>query len=338
MSRNENLNQAKAAKDDEFYTRIEDIEKEMTTYLDFDADVFRGKTVLCPCDDPEWSNFTRYFIDNFRSLGLKKLISTCYNKESGKLYFSDLFVEDNDVELPPLPESRGKIFVVDRDNIDNIDIDNLPWEYLQGGGDFRSDEITKLRDEADIIVTNPPFSIFREFFDWIMGGGKLFSIVGTIGCSAYKNIFPHIKERNVRLGASIRGGGTWFRVPDVKTENFITDEEGNSYVQLGFIRWFTNIPCDDIPKKLDLQTMQYNIENNTKLANTDAYKKYDDHDAIEVPYSDAIPSDYDGVMGVPITFLDKWNPEQYEIVSGSKEEPAIEGRNLFGRYFIKRKN
>lgn len=192
---NESLSAAKAAKNDEFYTQYYDIEREINAYLEFDPDVFRGKTVLLPCDDPEWSNFTLYFAQHFQTLGLKKLISTSYAPESKKYktpYQPSLFEQDAPQFDPHKTSVRGKIFVLDHD-IDGdgrIDFHDLEWRYLDGDGDFRSDEVTRLRDEADIIVTNPPFSLFREFLSWIVEADKKFVIIGNMNALTYREVFP----------------------------------------------------------------------------------------------------------------------------------------------------
>ena len=204
---NTNLANAKTAKNDEFYTQYPDIQKEINAYLDYDPNVFRGKTVLLPCDDPEWSNFTKFFAQNFELLGLKKLISTSYAPESKRYrmpYQPTLFETQQPYFNPDKSKTNGKIFVLDRDvtGDNRINIEDLQWQYLEGDGDFRSKEIRKLRDEADIIVTNPPFSLFREFVAWIMEAGKQFVIIGTMNAITYKEVFHFIKENKMWLGAT----------------------------------------------------------------------------------------------------------------------------------------
>ena len=191
MADSTSLLKAKKAKQDEFYTQYADIQTEMNAYLEFDADVFRNKTVLLPCDDPEWSNFTRYFAENFSALGLKKLISTSYAPEAKTAKYGDRFSYDSSGGKPPLNE-RGKIFVLDRDVTGDgrIDFKDIKWEYLDGDGDFRSDEVKKLRDQSDVIVTNPPFSLFREFLAWILEAEKQFAIIGNRNAITYKEVFP----------------------------------------------------------------------------------------------------------------------------------------------------
>ena len=200
MAKNSNLSQAKAAKNDEFYTQYADIQKEVNAYIEYNPDVFRGKTILLPCDDPEWSNFTKFFAQNFEFFGLKKLISTSYAIES-KNYKADwqptLFETENPLYNADKSRVKGKIFTLDHDTNTNgrIDIDDLQWQYLEGDGDFRSAEVTALRDEADIIITNPPFSLFREFLAWIMEAKKQFAIIGNMNAITYKEVFPLIKEK-----------------------------------------------------------------------------------------------------------------------------------------------
>ena len=208
---NTNLANAKTAKNDEFYTQYSDIQKEMNAYLEYNPDVFRGKTILLPCDDPEWSNFTKFFAQNFESFGIKKLISTSYAVESKKIkeWQPTLFETENPYYDADKSRTNGKIFILDEDinNDGRFNINDLHWSYLEGDGDFRSEEVKALRDEADIIITNPPFSLFREFFTWIMEGKKQFVIVGNINAVSYKEIFPYIKEGKVWLGSSYFNGG-----------------------------------------------------------------------------------------------------------------------------------
>ena len=207
---NRNLTDAKRAKQDEFYTQYADIQTEMNAYLEYDPDVFRDKTVLLPCDDPEWSNFTRYFAENFAALGLKKLISTSYAPASKTAKYGSLFeyaATRND-ERPK--NERGKIFVLDHDVTGDgkINFEDLEWQYLKGDGDFRSEEVCRLRDEADIIITNPPFSLFREFLAWIMEANKRFAIIGNRNAITYKEVFPLIKENKIWLdNPFVRGAG-----------------------------------------------------------------------------------------------------------------------------------
>ena len=323
---NESLSAAKAAKNDEFYTQYYDIEREINAYLEFDPDVFRGKTVLLPCDDPEWSNFTLYFAQHFQTLGLKKLISTSYAPESKKYktpYQPSLFEQDAPQFDPNKTSVQGKIFVLDHD-IDGdgrIDFHDLEWRYLDGDGDFRSDEVTRLRDEADIIVTNPPFSLFREFLAWIFEADKKCLMIGNTNAITYKEVFPLIKDNRLWLGATGFSTDMVFGVPEgtVVPEAYKKKAEKMGYVgnytRLGNSCWFSNLEHGRRHQPLSLMTMEENIMySKHKDIRGKGYAKYDNYDAIEVPYTDAIPSDYDGAMGVPITFLDKYCPDQFEIL------------------------
>lgn len=325
---NLNLGNAKKAKNDEFYTQLADINKEMQAYLDYNPDVFRDKTILLPCDDPKWSNFTRYFALNFQLFGIKRLISTSYAPDAKKAKYGvtpSLFPDEmNDPQFDPSKwETKGKIFVLDRDvNGDShINIDDLQWKYLEGDGDFRSREVMALRDEADIIITNPPFSLFREFLKWIMDSGKKFSIIGNMNAITYKEVFPLIKDNKIWLGPSINSGDREFGVPKeypLKAAGWRIDEKGNHFIRVKGVRWFTNIEHGRRHQPLTLMTMADNIKySKHKDIQGHGYQHYDNYDAIEVPYTDAIPSDYDGVMGVPISFLDKYCPEQFEIVNAN---------------------
>ena len=211
---NTNLANAKTAKNDEFYTQYADIQKEINAYLEYDPDVFRGKTILLPCDDPEWSNFTKFFAQNFESFGLKKLISTSYAVESKKIkdWKPTLFETESPYYDADKSRTNGKIFILDEDiNSDGrFNINDLHWNYLEGDGDFRSDEVKALRDEADIIITNPPFSLFREFMMWIIEANKQFVVIGNQNAVSYKEIFPLIKENKIWLGVGFKGGATHF--------------------------------------------------------------------------------------------------------------------------------
>ena len=321
----ENLRQARSAKNDEFYTQYADIEKEMNAYLEFNPDVFRNKTVLLPCDDPEWSNFTKYFAQRFQDLGLKRLISTSYapnSKPKDIPYQPTLFEIDSPEFDKEKTYENGKIFTLTRDMTgdDAINVDDLEWSYLDGDGDFRSDEITVLRDAADIVITNPPFSLFREFLAWLVEGGKLFSIIGNMNAITYKEVFPLIKENKVWLGATIHSGDREFGVPaalQTTSPSLRLDEEGKKFIRVDGVRWFTDLEHGRRHEPLSLMSMEDNLKFN-KLIKEVGYQKYDNYDAIEVPRTEAIPSDYDGVMGVPISFLSKYNPDQFEIVELSR--------------------
>ena len=323
---NKNLGNAKTAKNDEFYTQLPDIEHEMQAYVDYDPNVFRDKTILMPCDDPEWSNFTRYFALNFQLFGIKKLISTSYAPDAKAAKYGvmpSLFPEDE--QDPKFDrdkwQTHGRIFVLDRDiNGDNrIDIDDLRWEYLDGDGDFRSREITQLRNEADFIITNPPFSLFREFLKWIIDGGKQFSVIGNMNAITYKEVFPLLKDNKIWLGPSISSGDREFGVPKeypLNAAGWRIDEEGKHFIRVKGVRWYTNIEHGKRHEPLPLMTMADNLKfsRHKDLRLRKEYQHYDNYDAIEVPYTDAIPSDYTGPMGVPISFLDKYCPEQFRLL------------------------
>lgn len=360
---NKNLTEAKATKNDEFYTQFHDIEMEMEAYLEYNPDVFRNKTILLPCDDPEWSNFTRYFAAKFEELGIKKLISTSFAPES-KNYKTDwnpTFFETQDPRFNAEKSAIcGKIFTLTHDaNLNGkIDIDDLEWKYLEGTGDFRSPEVTALRDEADIIITNPPFSLFREFLAWIMEGRKQFAIIGNMNAITYKEVFPLIKDNKIWLGASIHSGDREFQIPSeypITAAGWRVDTLGNKYIRVKGVRWFSNLEHGRRHQPLPLMTMEDNLRYNKKMKGKKAYDRYDNYDAIEVPYTNAIPSDYNGVMGVPISFLDKYCPEQFEILGCTESEgkgfsnglwnknsgisqPLIQQRRVYKRIFIKRAN
>ncbi len=327
------LEDAKKGKNDEFYTQYEDIQKEMNAYLEYNPDTFRGKTVLLPCDDPEWSNFTKYFAQNFETLGLKKLISTSYAADSKRAaygfkeeyrQFTIFDITDYESNSPQFNEENshkhGKIFVLEKDNdgSGHVDINDLEWSYLEGDGDFRSEEVTSLRDEADYIITNPPFSLFREFMAWLMDGGASFSVIGNQNAITYKEVFPLIKNGKIWLGCSIHSGDREFRVPEsypLTASGYRVDEAGNKFIRVKGVRWFTNIEHGRRHQPLSLMTLEDNIKfSKHKEIRDSKFVSYDNYDAIEVPYSDAIPSDYEGIMGVPITFMDKFCPEQFEIL------------------------
>ena len=330
--KNSNLTKARVAKNDEFYTVIADIEKEMNAYYDHNPNVFRGKTILCPCDDPEWSNFTKYFTMNFKRLGIKKLICTCYNKEEG---------------------GHGKMLVLtgDTNGTGKIEADDIVATEMEGNGDFGSEEVKKLLEEADFVITNPPFSLFREFIAWIMESGKKFSIIGNVNSVTYKEVFPLIKENKVWLGESIHSGDRKFLVPDeypLEAAGCGVDENGNRFIRVKGVRWFTNIEHDVRHAPQDLCTKAQLKKRGVE------FKKYDNYDAIEIPKSEWIPKDHKGVMGVPITWLDKYCPEQFEIIGCSDNgivpdefklphfkkhnEPFIDGEKVYKRIFIKHKS
>jgi hypothetical protein len=363
---NESLTNAKEAKNDEFYTQFHDIEKEMNAYLEHTPDVFRGKTVLLPCDDPEWSNFTKYFAQKFEDLGLEKLISTSYapNSKPNVSYQPTLF----ELESPTFDEvktqTNGKIFVLTKDNTADgvINVEDLEWSYLEGDGDFRSKEIKALRDQADIIITNPPFSLFRDFLTWLVDSQKDFVIIGNMNAITYKEVFPLIKENKLWLGATGNGSDMVFRVPEGSEVSEKDREKAErlgyigDYTRLGNSCWYSTLDHGRRHEALALMSVSDNIKFNKALQGSE-YQKYDNYDAIEVPRLDAIPSDYAGVMGVPITFLAKYNPQQFEILgsrrwakekllsdiyTGTKTaetdfKTLIAGKETYDRIFIRHK-
>ena len=350
---NSNLSDARRDKNDEFYTQWRDIETEMNACLEYNPDVFRDKVVLLPCDDPTWSNFTKYFALRFDYLGIKKLISTSYalnSNKSGQFYTpqESLFEgveydEETDFE-------RGKIFILENDKKTGdgvVNIDDIQWKYLERDGDFRSEEITKLRDEADFIITNPPFSLFKEFIDWVTEGDCRFSVIGNKNAVSYKEFFPLVKENKVWLGYTFPAT---FAIPG--------DEGAEVEFRAVPSWWFTNIPHGKRNEPLSLMTKADNERfNKTVTGNMYAYKEYDNYKAIEVPSVSSIPSDYKGIMGVPISFLTKYCPEQFEILgidfevkegtlgflkrdgyTGKVDRGYIDGKRKYARIFIKHKN
>lgn len=322
---NSKLIEAKRARSDEFYTQYHDIEKEISAYLDYNTDVFRGKIVLLPCDDPEWSNFTKYFAQNFERLGLKKLISTSYAVNSKTYEFTyqpTLFETKNMLYDKVRTYKNGKIFTLNCDKTGDhrVNVDDLEWNYLAGDGDFRSNEVKKLRDESDIIITNPPFSLFREFLAWIMAAGKQFVIISNMNAITYKEVFPLIKSDKMWLGNGFHAGNAYFSTPFVKeyAEGVYNPETG--LVKFRNVCWFTNLDHGRRHQPIPLMTMADNLKysKHKEIKGKKSYDLYDNYDAIEVPFTDAIPSDYDGVMGVPISFLDKYSPDQFEILGATQ--------------------
>jgi hypothetical protein len=322
---NQNLGDAKKAKYDEFYTQYQDIEKEMNAYLEYDRNVFKGKVILLPCDDPEWSNFTKYFAQNFAKLGLKKLISTSFAADSKpqNIFYQPTIFE---VESPQFDEtktkSRGKIFTLSRDNNEDslIDFNDIEWTYLAGSGDFKSEEIRKLRDESDVIITNPPFSLFRDFLEWILEANKKFVILGNMNAVTSKEIFPLIRHNKVWFGVTRTGvGSMWFGVTDNapdKTGQKIVD--GKRFQTVGSSAWYTNLDHGRRHQPIPLMNMEDNIKFSKHPAiRNSGYKKYDNYNAIDVSFTDSIPSDFEGAMGVPISFLSKYNPDQFEILDAN---------------------
>ena len=345
------LRDAKKAKNDEFFTQYHDIEKEIERYIEFNPDVFNGKTILMPCDDPQSSNFTKYFSQNFERFKLKKLISTsfAYDSKTFKGGFQlELFEENSPNFNRKKSQIKGKIFTLSKNKNPNnrTDIKDIKWKYLKGDGDFKSEEVRKLRDEADFIITNPPFSLFREFVEWIMEANKKFIIIGNINCIAYKEVFPLLKDNKVWLGTGIGRWISGFIVPKgyelYGTETKLS-KDGERIVSTNSCLWLTNVDHGKRHQPLSLMTMDDNLRfSKHKKIKSEGYKKYDNYDAIEVPFVDAIPSDYNGDIGVPITFLGKYCPEQFKIIKFRKgddgKDLSIDGKDLYFRIIIRKIN
>lgn len=371
MSKNSVLTSAKIKKNNEFYTQYKDVEREMEAYAANDPKIFRDKTILCPCDDPEWSSFTKYFLDNFERHGIRKLVSTCIatNKEQQISLFSQNSVNDY----------RGRILIAD-----NRPEKEPQISLLKGNGDFRSEEITKLRDEADMIITNPPFSLFSEFLAWVMEAKKSFSIIGNKNALTAKDVFPLLKDEKIWLGYRFMNDNFYMIVP--KGEPFDKEERGTP-LKMIMSCWYTNIDHErrHRPVSTSFTTMEENLKKEKLIKKCRARgwvdpngKPYLPHldnypEVIEIPFVECIPSDYNGVMAVPITYMGIHNPEEYEILNandfraepvenkssilltsgrnsptepenrkvyGSYEDmvarPTIKGRQIYRRIFIKK--
>lgn len=318
MAKNADLGAAKTAKKDEFYTQLTDIEKEMWYYRKH----FKGKTVLCNCDDPFESNFFRYFALNFNHLGLKKLIATCYATSpimGQQLSLFDVVGDEEEQRNKPYKAVVTKVHDVTGDGgVDMFDVAELFKSHenelveLEGDGDFRSKECLALLDEADIVVTNPPFSLFREYVATLMEHEKKFIIIGNVNAITYKEFFPLLKDNKVWIGASIHSGDRKFYVPDDYPLNAAgcgIDDDGRRFIRVKGVRWYTNLDLKQRHEEMIL----------VKRYSPEEYPSYENYDAIEVSKTSDIPCDYAGVMGVPITFLDKYSPDQFEIIGYSRE-------------------
>lgn len=332
------LRAARAAKQDEFYTQYVDIQKEVEAYLEFDRDAFRGKVIYCNCDDPFESNFFKYFAANFNKLGLKRLITTSYDGSpiAGQFTLFPEYNEGNGKRQKPKALAVVLDQVKDEDgdgaaNLEDVKLflkrNKAARIALKGndnyaGGDFRSRECIAFLREADIMVTNPPFSLFREYVAQLVEHEKRFLIIGNVQAITYKEIFPLIKADKLWMGVTIHSGDREFRVPDyypLNAAGWRVDENGVKYIRVKGVRWWTNLDHGRRHEKLPLMTMADNLRfsKHKELKGKAAYDRYVNYDAIEVPFSDAVPSDNDGAMGVPITFLDKYNPDQFEILGSS---------------------
>lgn len=339
-SLNKDLNSAKVAKKDEFYTQYIDIQKEVEAYLEFDPDTFRGKVVYCNCDDPFESNFFKYFAANFNKLGLKKLVTASYDGSpiaGAQLTFGEYREGNGERERPKaMAFEIEQVTDINEDGATDIEDVKLFFEQnphkrkpLAQGGDFRSAECIELLKEADIVVSNPPFSLFKEYIAQIVKHDKKFLIIGNMQAITYTETFPLIMNNRMWLGPTIRSGDREFRVPDhypLEASSSRVDENGVKYIRVKGVRWYTNLDHGRRHEKLPLMTMEDNLRfsKHKEIKGKDAYETYENYDAIEIPFTDAIPSDYDGVMGVPITFLDKYNPEQFEIIANGDDRDEME--------------
>ena len=328
MAGNETINAASKAKKDEFYTQLVDIENELKHYKQH----FKGKTIFCNCDDPRVSNFFHYFSYNFEALGLKKLITTCYKNQN-----RDLFSQ-NDSERAIYLEYFG-----DKNGNRVPDPEEIGIHYLKGDGDFRSQECIELLKEADIVVTNPPFSLFREYIAQLMKYEKKFVIVGHQNAISYKEVFPLIKNNQIWLGYGFKGGAAHFysKYEDIATAS----DHREGMIRVSGVNWFTNLEIQKRHEDLIL----------FKKYTPEEYHKYDFYNAINVDKTSEIPCDYYGAMGVPITFLDKYNPEQFEILNCNDyrvssrvpykehglikdKDSAINGKPIYVRILIRRRD
>lgn len=355
MANRRNLDTAHKRKNDEFFTQYEDVEREINAFLDFNKETFKDLTILCPCDDSDESNFTKYFAQNFDKLGLKKLICTSYAHESkydlGDIKYNPTSLEQKSKHYDKTKSPvKGKVFILEKseERMTN-DFSDLDWVYLEDDGDFRSDELSKLRDESDIIITNPPFSLFREFILWIFEKNKKFLILGNQNAITYKEVYPLIKENKLWLGnrfnERVNGKNLTYKVPshyEMNASELYIDQYGDKYITVPGTGWFTNLDHGKRHKQLKLMSMANNLKfSKHSVIRNENYPKYDNYDAIEVAFVDAIPSDYDGYMGVPITFLGKYSPEQFEIVTFRKgndgKDLSVNGKSKYFRIIIRRR-
>ncbi len=388
---NRTLSSAKAAKQDEFYTQYVDIQKEVEAYLEFDLNTFRGKVVYCNCDDPFESNFFKYFAANFNKLGLKKLVTTSYDGSpiAGQGTLFPEYDEGNGKRQRPKALAVVVDHVQDEDgdgaaNVTDVELflkrnkaarRALNADDKYPGGDFRSAECVALLKEADVVVTNPPFSLFREYVAQLVHHEKKFLIIGPKNAVTYKEIFRLIKDTKLWFGTGFANGNAYFSIPEGSGRAFADGvyDESTGLVKFRNLSWFTNLDHGRRHEELPLMTMADNLKfsKHKEIKGKAAYDRYANYDAIEVPFTDAIPSDYGGNMGVPITFLDKYNPEQFEILGRSENEdlydlktrvystkecqeaylnlfgkkgtydmnatPVINGRKVYQRIFIRRR-
>ena len=341
---NRSLGAAKAAKQDEFYTQYVDIQKEVEAYLEYDPNTFRKKIVYCNCDDPFESNFFNYFAANFNKLGLKKLVCTSYDGSpiAGQMTLFPEHTEGNGKRQKPKAIAVIVDHVTDENNDGAADIEDVKLFLkrnkanriaLKGndqypGGDFRSSECVDFLKQADIVITNPPFSLFREYVAQLMKHKKKFLIIGNQNAITYNDVFPLIKADKLWMGVTIHSGDREFRVPDhypLNAAGSRVDENGVKYIRVSGVRWYTNLDHGRRHQKLPLMTMADNIKfSKHKEVRGTGYERYCNLDALEVPFTDAIPSDFDGIMGVPITFLDRYDPDQFEIIANGDDRDEME--------------
>jgi hypothetical protein len=363
---NEFLTNAKKVKNDEFYTQYSDIQKEIEAYLEYDPNVFRGKVVYCNCDDPFESNFFRYFVLNFNKLRLKRLITTSYKPSPVANTQLQLFGDDKTItKVKGRPKITANKFIINK--VKDVDGDgefNLKdvakqlrtnkhneWTPLEGDGDFRSEESVDLLKQSDIVVTNPPFSLFREYIKQLVDFGKKFLIIGNMNAITYKEVFPLLRDNKVWLGNNykVNAGAMFFEIPEKianleQVREVKTNESGKKvYItRVQGIRWFTNIDHGRRHEPLQLMTEKEVIKFTTKKP----FEKYDNYNAIEVSLVKNIPSDYKGMMGVPVSFLDNYNPDQFEILGSNRgvdQDPNkiygkgsyLNGKEVYKRLFIK---
>lgn len=316
MRTNEKMLNAQASKKDEFYTMYDTVSNELVYYWPF----LHGKRVYCNCDRPDASNIWKYLKDNFIKIGLKSLVSTFYGKGS---YGTEITMRNGIL--------KEKVFP------------------LKGDGDYRSEECMEILKNSDVAVTNPPFSLAGEYVSIMYKCGRDFIVLGNQNIMTFRDVYPHVLDHTLHLGISIRKGDVEFEIPlSYKTTGKTRTRDGRKFVRVTGIRWFTSFDHGYYPKEIPLHTKKWNIENNTTLTKmlvkkygSASYPEYDNYPAIEVPYTKAIPSDYEGIAGVPISFFDKYNPSQFEIVGFRKgldgKDLSIKGKNTYFRFLIKKK-
>lgn len=371
---NQSLTHAKRARNDEFYTQYNDIQAEIEAYLEYNPDVFRDQIIYCNCDDPFESNFFRYFALNFNRLGLKQLITTSYKPSPIANTQLALFGDDKTLtQSKGRPKVTANQFIInevhDMDGDGEFNMEDIAtqlranrhneWGPLENDGDFRSEACIKLLQQSDIVITNPPFSLFREYVKQLFDHNKKFVIIGNKNAITYKEVFPRIKENRMWVGTTSFNKDMLFISPETIDPESLPKTATRTVDGVVYLRspsiWFTNIDHGRRHQPLPLMTMAENRRFNDKIQkNKNSYRKYDNYDAIEVPFTDAIPGDFDGVMGVPISFLDKYNPEQFEIVGTTESEGRgfsnglwhhssgvaqglVNNKRVYKRIFIKRK-